>query len=604
MNEEQRIDKRFYSALFIATILFMIYMVFIGRGYGQPIKSISKVHFIGTYEVNGQIRPIEELKTYGVEKNQPVIFRGHLDKHIPPGREMFFYMYCMRMIIKRNGEEIYRYGYSGDHPEIVKSMGTDWAHFNAREINKEDWVEIILEPVYDNIYKGAYSNFLNKIYVGDRFAFLRLQIKRNLFQILGSMSTFVLGVIFLAVMSALHYIKEPVSDGYISGGFLMISGAICTSINYNYTTLFFNNSFLVNMIDFLLQFLICFFFMTYLMNYMISKRYRLISRIFIKITICLMILCFIIQSYGIVDELQTLEILLPIAIIFLVIMIIFLMKDYKKYSEWRIKKVLISSLIFATTAIIEMIHYVISDIYWGFLFQAGLLIFEVMQISVALSYTKESIERVRRADMLEKELVQNRIAIMMSQIQPHFLYNALTSIQELCLDDPNKAHTVVMKFAQFLRGNMDSLKTDKLIPFEKELKHVKNYLYLEQMRYGEYLDVEYEIEVSDFLLPALAVQPIVENAVRYGVGKSEKGGIVIIRSAVTEEYHRIIVEDNGIGFNVEEMQKMIEQDSKRSHVGLDNVRNRLKEQCNGELKVESQIGQGTRVTILIPRRRG
>lgn len=98
----------------------------------------------------------------------------------------------------------------------------------------------------------------------------------------------------------------------------------------------------------------------------------------------------------------------------------------------------------------------------------------------------------------EQELAQRRIDIMLSQIQPHFLYNSLGTIAYLCRHDPAKAEKATEEFARFLRGNMDSLKNREPIPFEKELGHVMNYLYLEQQRFQERLQVVYDIGTKDF----------------------------------------------------------------------------------------------------------
>lgn len=582
----------------------MICMSFQGKDYEQHIKNISKVTFRGTYQIGGEIKPISENNMLEVGLHQQVVLRGRFSKYIPPGKEMFFYMYRMRMTIKQNGEKIYSYGQAGFYPTPVKSIGTDWAKFVSKGIKIEDEIEIILEPTYDEINSGAYTNFLNNIYAGDRFAFLRQEIRKNILSIAIGFITFILGSIFLAAMNVLKFTKAPVLQGYNSCGLLIMTGAVCTLVNYRYITVVFNNSFMVNILDFLMQIVICELFMVYLMNYLITEKYLQICRALMKLVIGFMIVYLVLQLIGLMDILQMLEILLITMIVVLLLMLFFLARDYSKWVEWEIRKILVAIFILGTTALIEIVHYLRTNVYWTFIFQIGLLSFTIIQMGIVLHYTKENIEKAKRTEAVEKELIQNRIAIMMSQIQPHFLYNALTSIQELCLCDPERAHTVLIKFSQFLRGNMDSLKTSELIPFDKELEHVKNYLYLEKMRYNEYLEIEYEIKVSDFLLPALSIQPIVENAVRYGVGKKEEGGRVAIRTYDTEAYYKITIEDDGVGFIVENMEKGIEQDLRRSHIGLKNVENRLRAQCDGQLKVESQLGVGTKVIILIPKKRG
>ena len=199
---------------------------------------------------------------------------------------------------------------------------------------------------------------------------------------------------------------------------------------------------------------------------------------------------------------------------------------------------------------------------------------------------------------LENELLQNQISIMLSQIRPHFLYNALVAIQELCHIDPETASEAVGEFSNYLRGNLDSLSIKKTIPFERELRHVENYLSLEKKRFGDKLNVVYDIGARDFQIPALTLQPIVENAVRHGVTKREEGGSVTISTRETKAEDIITVTDDGVGFDSSCAPKYDE----RVHVGIENVRSRLLSMCGGSLSVQSKPGAGAVAVITIPKR--
>jgi len=196
----------------------------------------------------------------------------------------------------------------------------------------------------------------------------------------------------------------------------------------------------------------------------------------------------------------------------------------------------------------------------------------------------------------ELQLTQSRIAIMLSQIQPHFLYNALAVISRLCDKDPAQAKKATIEFSSYLRGNMDSLEETKPIPFEKELKHVEGFLNLEKAMYGEALNVIYDIKTKDFSLPALTVQSIVENAIKHGIGKREGGGTINICTRETDNEFLISVSDDGIGF---EYDKAVHNG--RLCIGISNVRLRLSVQCGGSLEIKSEMGTGTTVKISIPK---
>lgn len=196
----------------------------------------------------------------------------------------------------------------------------------------------------------------------------------------------------------------------------------------------------------------------------------------------------------------------------------------------------------------------------------------------------------------EKALAEQRIDIMLSQIKPHFLYNALGTIACLCRTDPEKAERATEEFAMFLRANMDSLKNREPIPFEKELAHVKHYLYLEKQRFQERLQVNYDIRATDFYVPPLSLQPLVENAVRHGILQKKEGGTVTIRTFETEEDAFVVVMDDGIGM---ERAAGLPDLGDHAHIGLENVRERLESMVEGEMKMESN-GAGTVVTLRIP----
>ena len=188
---------------------------------------------------------------------------------------------------------------------------------------------------------------------------------------------------------------------------------------------------------------------------------------------------------------------------------------------------------------------------------------------------------------------EQRIRIMMSQMSPHFLFNTLAAIQSLCRTDPALAEDTVQKFGIYLRQNINTLRNDVLVPFAKELEYTKVYADIEMLQYPN-VRLEYDIRDKDYSIPALTVQPMVENAISHGVRIREEG-IVSVTSTRTDEYHEIVIKDNGKGFDVEKASAMDE-----THIGLRNVRARIENITGGTLTVTSVIGEGTEVVIRIP----
>jgi len=198
----------------------------------------------------------------------------------------------------------------------------------------------------------------------------------------------------------------------------------------------------------------------------------------------------------------------------------------------------------------------------------------------------------------ERELTEAQVGVVLSQLQPHFLFNALMAIQDLCHGRAPEAEQTVVEFAEYLRGNIDSLRCRGTIPFSRELKHTKNYLSLENRRFAGKIRVEYDIRAENFGVPALTLQPIVEHAVRYGVTQRVEGGSIRICSEETDDAYRVRVEDDGVGFDPENAKP-----EESGNSGIGNVRARLREMCGGSLRVASKPGEGTAVEIAIPKDR-
>ena len=213
---------------------------------------------------------------------------------------------------------------------------------------------------------------------------------------------------------------------------------------------------------------------------------------------------------------------------------------------------------------------------------------------VVLRIIPDNIKTAAKARELEAELKESRVSIMLSQIQPHFIYNTLGTIERMCLKDPQRAFELVRNFSLYLRGNFSELDSVTPIRFSQELKHVEHYVHIEKVRFPD-MNIEYDVETVDFVLPALTVQPLVENAIKHGLMRLESGGNIWIRSYDTSTHFCVEVKDDGGGFDTS-----LPVDGKK-HVGLRNIRGRLQAMVNGELIVESQPGVGTKALILIPK---
>jgi len=183
---------------------------------------------------------------------------------------------------------------------------------------------------------------------------------------------------------------------------------------------------------------------------------------------------------------------------------------------------------------------------------------------------------------------------MLSQIKPHFIYNTLGTIEQFCYEEPEKAANLVHEFALYLRGNFTELDNSVPIRVAQELEHVKHYAGIEQVRFPD-ITISYDIQEEDFLVPALSVQPLVENAIKHGLMGLESGGTVKISTYETKEAYCVAVTDDGVGF-----EESVFSDG-QPHVGIRNIRARIEAMCGGTLEIMSESGKGTTAVITIPK---
>ena len=204
---------------------------------------------------------------------------------------------------------------------------------------------------------------------------------------------------------------------------------------------------------------------------------------------------------------------------------------------------------------------------------------------------------------------------MYSHINPHFMFNSLTAIWSLCSGN-SEAQEALTAFSDYLRVNISFHNRKTPVPFDTELKHVENYLFLEKLRFEDRLIILYDLKVTDFKVPVLSVQPIVENAVSHGLFNKSGVGTVRIRTVESDTEYIISVVDDGIGYDTSVARDSasgdndtgdnitgdnITGDDGKSQKGLENIKNRLASMCGGSLSVYSKPGVGTRVSIKIPK---
>lgn len=203
---------------------------------------------------------------------------------------------------------------------------------------------------------------------------------------------------------------------------------------------------------------------------------------------------------------------------------------------------------------------------------------------------QEELGMKMQLELQDKELQNQEAKILLHQMKPHFIYNVLMTIRYFVKKDPQVAYDMIYDFSRYLRSNVESLVENEYILWKNELEHIHTYVRIEEIRFGNRLNVIYEIEDAEFYLPPLTVELLVENAIKHGISPKAEGGTVWIQGSVADDGYQIIVEDDGVGFPIEDLDK-------EKSIGLNYIRLQMEKMPDADIKLESTLGQGTKATL-------
>ena len=246
--------------------------------------------------------------------------------------------------------------------------------------------------------------------------------------------------------------------------------------------------------------------------------------------------------------------------------------------------------------------------------QAFVSVFILIVIAVSISALSMfgiiMVDQVEEYFKQQREIADQRASITVLQMRPHFIYNTMTSIYYLCEQDAEKAQQVTLDFTTYLRKNFNAITGKEPIPFAEELEHTRAYLAVVQAQFEDNLIVEFDTPHMLFRLPPLTLQPLVENAVKYGLDPDATEPLhITVKTEKTEAGSVITVEDNGPGFpeksdpsdsaEMGDSPHFSEKDNGEPHLALNNIRERLSA-IGATLTISPRENGGTIVRILVP----
>lgn len=224
--------------------------------------------------------------------------------------------------------------------------------------------------------------------------------------------------------------------------------------------------------------------------------------------------------------------------------------------------------------------------------------YSLQTLAIGLSQIISTLMEVSKIEQMKEMANKAELKALQTQINPHFLFNALNAITSFIRIDPDKARELIINLSNYLRFNLE-LK-DEFIDIKKELKQVKDYIEIEKARFGSKLNMIYDIDDVEVKIPSLTIQPLVENAIIHGILKDKGVGTVKISVKKQDEKVKISIVDSGVGISEDIIERVYNDNVPENKIGLYNVHLRLK-LINGEgLKIK-RLKKGTKIEFCIKR---
>jgi two-component system LytT family sensor kinase len=224
--------------------------------------------------------------------------------------------------------------------------------------------------------------------------------------------------------------------------------------------------------------------------------------------------------------------------------------------------------------------------------------YSLQSLAVGLSQIISTLMELSKIEEIKEMANKSEIKALQTQINPHFLFNALNAISATIRIDQDEARNLIINLANYLRYNLEI--SDDFISINKELKQVRDYIQIEKARFGDRLDLVYDIDDIDIKIPSLIIQPLVENAIIHGILKVKGSGTINIKVKKFGEKVKIEIIDSGIGIDEELIKKLYCDDMPENKIGLYNVHKRLK-LIYGEGLILERLEKGTRIAFLVER---
>ena len=641
-----------FLILTIVVILGIVYFAFNVLGTGNTntdYRERFRAYNDGwTLIIDGERETVDLPTEVKSGEDGVIIIKKNLPATIPRYSALAIRNYHQQMEVTINGEVVYDYPENWDENTAI--ISDNWSIINISPQHYRGTVEI----KFTNVSRTPFKGHMAEIYFGDDNSLIQHIRAKTLWNFVSGIVVLIFGA-FLVGLS-LIYSRFTYHQPNVTMGFVLFCFGIWM-INSSRMPFFSSGN--VKMFFFSLIALILVSPLIFLYSYFRNENGKKRSLLGFRVTLALGILIMLAYTFFKLN-IQTVAIVAYFSCFAAVLHQGYLLYEasFGENSKLRSKKELFldrteffATAVFPIAGALEMIlfsHQLWTEI--SGLYRTAILLFALMYL---ITIIWRIYLMVQDRTIVVDRLQESQLELMMGQIQPHFIFNTLSSIRTLVKIDPDVAYKMLYDFSNYLRANVDNVTNLDGIRFAAEVEHIRSYTNIEKVRFGERLKMEFDIGVSDFIVPPLSIQPLVENAIKHGVCQKIEGGTVTLRSYGIEGYNVVEVNDDGTGISSEaassifsiheenddklgmesnrvlvlamkdmmESMTLLDEDGtpleygglvKKSDLsghganehkskGMMNIILRLKEISNAKIEIYSKVGEGTRIKVLFPK---
>lgn len=553
---------------------------------GLELQDVEAINTAWIVETEGAYDTATDLPcNLEAKKGETVSISRYLPDEIPSDYGIAFLSVYNQVQVKVGGDILYQYGVGTDYP-CIESPVPNWNFVAIDEAYAGQLITITQISNY-----GKYSGLFTEVLAGSRSALIFEQWMSHGWSVIlaGILVIFTFGLCGIAFMLNMQK-KLDFRFWY----FLIFTVVVtCYTIAANPLFMVYSShGYYFWLLRMLLRMAIPVIYLLFLRGFVQKKRLMTIIDGGILTSAVLYLGITVLQLLGLLELPVLYDAIGMIYKCGFLLLTVIMVIGWIQYGRSEMRTITVANTLLCIAGIINQFiqpnHlYQQEGVFWEICTIIYLFVLLGAVLEILIGQVDQKVKTV------EGEYSNQRV-LAVAMMNPNFLFAALNSLLTMTKNGSHTSSRFVFAFSKYLRYNLDSIREDKMVPFEEELGYIVTYLEIQQMRMPQ-LQFLIEDKFHDFQVPLRSIEPLVENAVKYGIGKNENSGQVTVRSYERRDSYAIQIVDDGAGFDT----KML--DRKDSPTSMKTLRHRLNQSNHAVIEVNSRIGKGTIVTVKIPK---